>query len=240
VLPAAGRGSRLGLGRPKLLAPVTDRATVWSLISERLEGLVDHIHLVVAPADVDLFERELTDHPPGTPVTVGVQPEPVGMGDAVFRGHPVWSRADVVVVVWGDQVHVSRETIEAGIGLHRGAPRRVVLPLVPLADPYVEYVFDDRERLSTVRQSREGDRCEPGGLGDVGAFVLSTQGLMDEWEKYLDKRTSGTAEINFLPFLVLLASRNWEVLRLRVTDPLEAKGVNTPADLAFFRALYAR
>jgi bifunctional N-acetylglucosamine-1-phosphate-uridyltransferase/glucosamine-1-phosphate-acetyltransferase GlmU-like protein len=215
---------------------------VWSLLSERLEGLVDHIHLVVAPADVDLFESELNEHPPGTPVTVGVQPEPVGMGDAVFRGHSTWSRADVVVVVWGDQVHVSRATIEAGIELHRQAPRRVVLPLVPLADPYVEYVFAETGRLSAVRQSREGDRCEPGGLGDVGAFVLSAQGLRDEWTTYLDQRTDRgtvTAEVNFLPFLVFLASRGWEVLRLAVTDPLEAKGVNTPADLAFFRALYA-
>ena len=242
VLPAAGRGSRLGLGRPKLLVPVTEQATVWNLISQRLEGLVDHIHLVVAPGDLGLFESELSEHPLATPVTVGVQPEPVGMGDAVFRGYPTWSQADVVVVVWGDQVHVSRGTLEAGIELHRKAPRRIVLPLVPLADPYVEYVFDETERLRAVRQSREGDRCAPGGLGDVGAFILSTQGLRDEWARYLDESTNRgtmTAEVNFLPFLVFLASRGWEVLRLGVADPLEAKGVNTPADLAFFRALYA-
>jgi bifunctional UDP-N-acetylglucosamine pyrophosphorylase/glucosamine-1-phosphate N-acetyltransferase len=242
VLPAAGRGSRLGVGRPKLLVPVTGQATVWNLISRRLEGLVDHIHLVVAPGDLELFESELSEHPLATPVTVGVQPEPVGMGDAVFRGYPTWSQADVVVVVWGDQVHVSRATLEAGIELHRKARRRIVLPLVPLADPYVEYVFDETERLMAVRQSREGDRCARGGLGDVGTFILSTQGLRDEWARYLDESTNRgtmTAEVNFLPFLVFLAGRGWEVQRLGVADPVEAKGVNTPADLAFFRALYA-
>lgn len=242
VLPAAGRGSRLGLGRPKLLVPVTGQATVWSLLSARLEGLVDHIHLVVAPADLDLFENELSERPPGTPVTVGVQAEPTGMGDAVFCGYSTWSQADTVVVIWGDQVHLSRGTVQAGIELHQNAPKRIVLPLVPLADPYVEYVFDDTGRLTAVRQSREGDRCQPGGLGDVGAFVLSTQGLRDEWARYLGEitgRGAMTAEVNFLPFLAFLAGRGWEVLRHGVGDPLEAKGVNTPAELAFFRALYA-
>ncbi|HWO58664.1 MAG TPA: NTP transferase domain-containing protein [Umezawaea sp.] len=242
VVPAAGRGSRLGLGGPKLLVPVTERDTIWSLVSARLQGLVDHIHVIVSPADLELFEGVLDEHPLGTPVTTGVQAEPVGMGDAVFRGHPRWSRADVVLVIWGDQVHVSRETVEAAIQLHRNAPRRVVLPLVPLADPYVEYVFTSTGRLTAVRQTREGDRCRPGGLGDVGTFVLSTRGLRDEWEGYLAETTDRgalTAEVNFLPFLVFLASRGWEVLPLGVADPLEAMGINTPADLEFFRTLYA-
>lgn len=242
VLPAAGRGSRLGLGRPKLLAPVTGEATVWSLMSDRLDGLVDHIHVIVSPADLELFESVLAERPLGTPVTIGVQAEPIGMGDAVFRGYPVWSRADTVVVVWGDQVHVSRATIEAGIELHQKAARRIVLPLVPLAEPYVEYVFDETGHLIAVLQSREGDRCRPGRLGDVGAFMLSTRGLGDEWAKYLAETTGRgtvTAEVNFLPFLVFLAGRGWDVRQLGVADPVEAKGVNTPEDLAFFRALYA-
>lgn len=241
VLPAAGRGSRLGLGQPKLLAPVTEQATVWSLVSERLEGLVDHIHIIVSPGDLELFESVLSEHPLGTPVTTGVQGEPIGMGDAVFCGYSRWSQADMVLVIWGDQVHLSRRTIEAGIKLHQKAPRRIVLPLVSLADPYVEYVFDEMGHLTAVRQTREGDRCQPGGLGDVGAFILSTQELGEEWARYLDEvacRGTTTAEVNFLPFLVFLASRDWEVLRLGVTDPLEAKGINTPADLAFFRTLY--
>ena len=241
VLPAAGRGSRLGLGRPKLLTPIAGHATVWSRVSEQLDGLVDHIHLIVSPGDLELFESLLNEHPLETPVTTGVQAEPSGMGDAVFCGHATWSQADMVVVIWGDQVHVSRRTIELGIKLHQQAPRRIVLPLVPLADPYVEYLFDETGHLTAVRQSREGDQCQPGGLGDVGVFILSTQGLADEWARYLDVRTgrgTTTAEINFLPFLVFLAGRDWEVLRLGVTDPLEAKGINTPADLAFFRTLY--
>jgi 2-phospho-L-lactate transferase/gluconeogenesis factor (CofD/UPF0052 family) len=88
---------------------------------------------------------------------------------------------------------------------------------------------------------REGDECLPGSLGDVGTFVLSAQHLASVWSEYRQQQYPGarTAEINFLPFLVFLAQRGWEVKRLRVDDPLEARGINTAEDLAFFQRLYA-
>jgi bifunctional UDP-N-acetylglucosamine pyrophosphorylase/glucosamine-1-phosphate N-acetyltransferase len=240
VVPAAGRGSRLGLDLPKLLVSITENDTIWSLLRSRLEGLVDRIHVILSPADVEAFQQVLKKGPEGTPVSIGVQTEPIGMGHAVFCGHSVWSQADIVLVVWGDQVHVSRHTLKSGLALHERAERHIVLPLVSLPDPYVEYVFDGTGNLAAVRQSREGDCCQLGGLGDVGTFLLSTEGLRDEWSLYLRTNREGaaTAEVNFLPFLVFLAQRNWEVKQLSVTDPLEARGINTPIDLDFFRSLY--
>jgi bifunctional UDP-N-acetylglucosamine pyrophosphorylase/glucosamine-1-phosphate N-acetyltransferase len=150
-------------------------------------------------------------------------------------------QAESILVVWGDQIHVARDTIRRALDLHAGAPRRLVLPLVALSKPYVEYRFDDGNRLIAVLQSREGDECAPGGLGDVGMFVLSTGGLASAWSLYRRAPRLGarTAEVNFLPFLVYLAQRGWEVKQLRVDDPLEARGINTTEDLAFFRRLYS-
>lgn len=250
VVPAAGRGSRLNLNRPKLLASITPHETIWSLLRRRLVGLVDHIHVVLAPHDRDAFQQVLDDESKGREahqphheprVSIGIQEKPTGMGDAIFCGYPVWSQAKVVIVVWGDQVHVSHGTFRAGLQWHQHAPKRIVLPLVPLPQPYVEYVFDPDGQLTTVRQTREGDTCQPGGLGDVGTFILSTDGLGEEWTRYRAACCRGdeTGEINFLPFLVHLASHQWQVVSLPITDPLQARGINTPSDLEFFRALYA-
>jgi bifunctional UDP-N-acetylglucosamine pyrophosphorylase/glucosamine-1-phosphate N-acetyltransferase len=96
------------------------------------------------------------------------------MGDAIFCGHRVWSRAERILIIWGDQLHVSRETIRRALYLHAGSSRCLALPLVSLANPYVEYRFDDTNRLIAIRQSREGEACLPDGLSDVGTFVLST------------------------------------------------------------------
>jgi CTP:molybdopterin cytidylyltransferase MocA len=245
VIPAAGRGSRLNRNGPKLLAPITEQETVWSLLRRRLEGLVDHIHVVLSPRDLHAFRRVLDheavlDTAGARRVTIGVQPQPTGMGDAVYIGHPVWSRADVLLVVWGDQVHVTRGTFQAALRLHANAQRRIVLPLVRLPVPYVEYAFDASGRLTAVWQSREGHRCQPGGLGDVGTFVLSTQGLGEEWLRFRADGNRGemTGEINFLPFLLHLTRRHWETIPLHLSEPLQARGVNTPDDLEFFRNLY--
>jgi len=240
VIPAAGRGSRLGLNLPKLLVPVSGPDTIWSILKGKLRPLVDHIHVILSPSGAPLFESALVADPDPVSVSMSIQHESIGMGDAIFRGYDCWSRAQTIVVVWSDQVHVSGDTIRASLELHESVQRRVVIPLVPLPEPYVEYRFADDGCLSSVLQSREGDRCAPEGLGDVGTFVLSTDGLADAWQAFLTQARRGTrtGEVNFLPFLVFLAESGWDVRRGPVADPCEARGINTPEDLDFFRAIY--
>jgi bifunctional N-acetylglucosamine-1-phosphate-uridyltransferase/glucosamine-1-phosphate-acetyltransferase GlmU-like protein len=233
VIPAAGRGTRLGLGGPKILTPLGDRETIWSVLHRKLVPLVDHIHLVLSPDGADAF-------PPLPPDTsASIQPQPAGMGDAIFRGLETWSRHDAILVVWGDQVFVSSGTLSRAVAA-LGVPRhRLVLPVTRMAMPYVEYVFDG-PRLTAVRQSREGDATTSNGFSDVGTFLLGSEGLKEAWAEYLAAAPVGarTGEVNFLPFLPFLSGRGWHVTPLEVADATEARGINTPDDLAFFRKLY--
>lgn len=232
----------MGIAVPKILAPVSARATIWTILKEKLKPLVDHIHVVLSPEGQQLFASVLASDPDRALVSTSIQPEPVGMGDAIFRGLPVWREARTLLVIWGDQVHVSVDTIASSLAIHADAPRRIGLPVVALDEPYVEYRFDANGHLTGLLQSREGDLCAPGGYGDVGTFVLSTSGLPEAWRDYLIRaeRGSRTGEINFLPFLVSLSRLGWDVQRHVVTDPKEARGINSPEDLIFFRRLYER
>ncbi len=242
VIPAAGRGSRLGLDRPKILAPVSGDATIWSVLKTRLKPFADRIHVVVSPGGANAFHEALLPDPDRTTITTSIQPVPLGMGDAIFGCAAAWADAEAIVIVWGDQVHVSAQTFAATLALHGGRPRTIGLPLVALDDPYVEYRFDDAGQLTAILQSREGDCCAASGFGDVGTFVLSTEGLAAAWRSYVTHCTPGkaTGEINFLPFLVHLAEQGWGVDRYLVADTREARGINTPEDLAFFRDIYQR
>ncbi len=241
IVPAAGRGSRLGLDRPKILAPLGPGLTIWSVLSRKLLAVADRLNVVVAPDAADEVARAIAAGPDSDRVSLALQPRPLGMGDAIFRGYDAWARDDAILVVWGDQVFVSPATLARALALHRGAPRTIVIPVVALDQPYVEYVFA-RGRLVAVRQSRESDRCAPGGLGDVGAFALSVAGLRAAWDEYAAAAAPGdaTGEINFLPFMPWLDARGWTVTPLLIDDSREARGVNTPADLEFFRAEFAR
>jgi bifunctional UDP-N-acetylglucosamine pyrophosphorylase/glucosamine-1-phosphate N-acetyltransferase len=229
VIPAAGRGTRLGTDLPKLFAPLSETQTVWSVLRGKLAPLVDHIHLVLSP--------DGAAHAPAD-VSFSIQPEPIGMGDAIFRGVGVWSRYDTVLIVWGDQVFVSHDTLTRAIAALKPG-REVVLPVTRPQQPYVEHVFQGGHHMA-VRQSREGDVTTPHGYNDVGTFLLNTAGLEPAWSKFLagEARGAGTGEINFLPFLPFLDSLGWRVTPLDVADPTEARGINTPEDLAFFRQLY--
>lgn len=233
VIPAAGRGTRLGSDRPKILSPLTATQTIWSVLRERLSPLVDHIHLVLSSEGAAQFPP-LPAH-----VSTSIQPTPTGMGDAIFCGHPVWSAYDAILVIWGDQVFVSPDTLTRTLAAMTAAKRQVVLPLTGMDAPYVEYVFDG-DRLARVLQSREGDACRPGGQADVGTFLLATDGLKAAWDAYRADAPHGgaTAEVNFLPFLPYLSAQGWRILRLAVEDATEARGINTPQDLAYFQDLY--
>jgi bifunctional UDP-N-acetylglucosamine pyrophosphorylase/glucosamine-1-phosphate N-acetyltransferase len=242
VVPAAGRGSRLGIAVPKLLAPLGEGLTVWSILRDKLLSVAEHINVIVSPEGFEAIEQAAASDIKRGQVTLTIQVEPHGMGDAIFHGVDVWARAQTILIVWGDQVFVSEQTLRGACALHRGDQSTVVLPVTRLERPYVEYIFDERENLSAVRQSREGDRCAARGFGDLGTFVLSSAGLEAKWREYLQRANRGRAtdEVNFLPFLPYLSHTGWAIKRLEVADQREARGINTPEDLAYFQSVLGK
>lgn len=242
MVPAAGRGTRLGSHLPKLLSPIGGGATIWTLLSEKLLKIVEHINVIVSPEGEPLVRSAVERSGLSGRVSLSVQPDPIGMGDAIFRGFPVWSRARAIVIVWGDQAFVSANTLDRACTLHGGEPGTIVLPLVSLPEPYAEYVFAANGNLISVRQSREGDHCAADGYADVGVFVLSVAHLHAAWMKFSAGAARGalTGEVNFLPFLPFLSSLGWNVKRLMVADPRETCGINTPLDLEELRSAIAQ
>jgi len=241
VIPAAGRGSRLKTSIPKLLLPITPTETLWTILKQKL-SMVDHIHVIVSPENEGIIREHLTEDLTHQTVSLSVQHQPIGMGDAIFQGYEVWSQAEKLFVVWGDQAFVSEHTCRRALQQHASIPKSIVLPLTQVSAPYVEYVFDAHLQLKEVKQSREGDVCSPQGFSDVGLFVLSVNDLWEEWNTYLQLSALGkrTKEINFLPFIPFLATRGWQVSPLYVRHPIEARGINTPEDLLFSQQYYER
>lgn len=242
VIPAAGRGSRLQADRPKMLVEITSRLTIWDIITQNLSTIVDEFDIIVSPDGKALFEEALSEHPPGKKVTFSLQRSPRGMGDAIFCGIDQWGKSDNILIIWGDQVHVSQETLQSCVAAHRKIPgSHITIPTVRLAEPYVEFVFSGAGKLTKIKQSREGDICTPNGWGDLGTFLLTTDGLEQAWQEFLATTPRGaqTGEINFLPFLIFLSqNKDWTVTQIPIQNPDEARGINTREDLEFFKKLY--
>ena len=241
VVPAAGRGSRLGLDVPKVFAPILPALTIWDAIHGKLAPVAAHTVLILSPEGL-AYARDHADAIDLAQTELGEQLVPRGMGDAIFGCAPLWQAYENILIVWGDQFNLSPRTMRACLDLHfAGAAPGLTLPLVRMPQPYVEYIFDDAQRLREIRQAREGDACAPNGLADVGMFLLTGGArLQEEWSRYAARAATGaaTGEINFLPFLAHLSTQaGWTVNRYETDDPAEAIGINTPDDLAFARRL---
>jgi bifunctional UDP-N-acetylglucosamine pyrophosphorylase / glucosamine-1-phosphate N-acetyltransferase len=244
IVPAAGRGSRLGVDMPKVFVPILPDITIWDAVRGKLSQVADRIVLVLSPDGQAYLEKNRATFKPGSyaKTEIALQSTPLGMGDAIFGAMDFWREYDNLLIVWGDQFNLSLRTLTACLGLHANSRKpALTLPVVRMTKPYVEYVFNPGGQLTHIRQSREGDACEPNGFSDVGIFLLSGgSALSEEWARFRTGAATGsvTGEINFLPFLVHLSSQaQWAVNRYETRDPAEAIGINTPDDLAFAREL---
>jgi len=236
IIPAAGRGSRLGWDGPKALCPVNGVPMIGWLLN-RFVPIVDRVVIVAAPSAVEAFEEYLEGRPDErVPSECVIQESPTGMLPAILCAQASVTRArpDQVWIAWCDQVGLSGETVRrlaAELDDHPGAA--CAFPTVNQAPPYIHFRRDERGRITEVLQRREGVPMPSTGESDTGLFALRRETYLDDLVAFAGIAPSGhaTGERNFLPFLPWLAARA-DVRTFTIADAREALGVNTPADLA--------
>ncbi len=230
VVPAAGRGTRLGSTLPKALAPVAGRPMIDYVLS-RGAAYCGSAVVIVHPSARVAMAAYLAGAP--LPVSLAEQASATGMLDAILMAQPfvAASDADRVWIAWCDQVLLSQATAD-GVAVREQAADRpdVVFPTVPQSPPYIHFVRDPRGRISSVRQRREGDEMPEIGESDAGFFSLSRTAFLEALPAYAADTPlgRGTGEKNFLPFLAWAGA----VVTVPLADPVEARGINTPDDLA--------
>lgn len=241
IVPAAGRGSRLGVDTPKALVRVAGRPMLEHLL-RRHAPFIDRVVVVVAPAAVDLFAAFVARQ--SVPIDLVVQPRPTGMLDAIsMAGAQVATHAPArVAVTWCDQIAISSRTLER-LWRHAKSPLAgtLVFPTLEVRQPYIHFDRDATGRITGVRHRREGDTMPERGETDMGLFDLSLDGYLRHLPDFAAGaiESPGTGERNFLPFIPWLASRAL-VETIAGTEPIESVGINTPAELAAVEAHLAR
>lgn len=240
IVPAAGLGTRLGAGRPKLLVPVGG----VPMIDRLLDLFRDHVGaatIVVHPS----FERDVRAHleASGARAATVVQPEPTGMLDAIMLAGADVRRArpDEVWIVWCDQVAIHPETIRALASATASNPdAALIFPTVRRASPYIHLQRGADGRIVRILHRREGDEMPPEGESDMGLFAMPRTAFTALLPEYAAAVTPGAAtrERNFLPFIVW-ANRTHDVVTFPSVDEMEAVGVNTPDELRKVEAYLA-
>lgn len=232
IVPAAGLGTRLDPATPKLLYPVEGRPMLEHLL-DMYSDFVDRFIVVVSPAAKARVAGVIGNG--DRRIDWVEQAKPTGMLDAILAAqNPVRrQRPRYVWITWCDQIAVTGRTIR-GLALRTGpaALDAMVFPTLRQRPPYVHWVRDARGRITDVRQRREGDPMPDEGETDIGLFALRSDTYLEALPEFAASARRGprTRERNFLPFVPWL-SRRERISTFKAVDPIEAIGINTPADL---------
>lgn len=238
LVPAAGRGTRLGSAIPKLLVPVNGRPMI-EYILDRYAALMERFVIVVAPTFAAAVEDSLSRR--REPIEYAVQPSATGMLDAILvPGERLATLApDEIWITWCDQVAVRPDTVERLKEAMQQTPLpALAFPTFTQPQPYIHYARDREGRITAVLQRREGAVMPEVGEGDIGLFAMRRTTYQDLLPVFATRAEAGslTKERNFLPFIPWLASSH-PVVTVPAHDPLEAIGINTPDDLLYVSSL---
>jgi bifunctional UDP-N-acetylglucosamine pyrophosphorylase/glucosamine-1-phosphate N-acetyltransferase len=238
LIPAAGRGSRLGFDRPKILFPIAG-ATILKWLVDLLNPLCARFVLVVSPQGAALVEEETRRLLPARHA-IALQPEPRGMADAIR-----WGLASVetrnTLIVWGDQVALELASLEFSMRLHQGSAQpAATCPTLWRDRPYIHFERGESGQVVRILQAREGDSMPERGESDSGCFLFRTEALRRYLPRLLESEECAgkqTGELNFLPIFPVLDSETGQLITAPIMSAAESVGVNSPSDAAYLERL---
>ena len=227
LVPAAGRGSRLGFDQPKVLFPIAGK-TILEWLVDLLGPLCDQFVFVVSPQGEQPVAAVASRLLPGVQ-RIAVQPEPRGMADAIACGLPLVETPHTMIV-WGDQVALRPASLEFAMRVHQGpAAPAATCPTLLREHPYIHFERDPSGRVIRVLQAREGDALPERGESDSGVFLFRTEALRRDLPRLLASAActgKQTRELNFLPIFPMLE----RLITLPIMTEPESVGVNSRAD----------
>jgi glucose-1-phosphate thymidylyltransferase len=179
IIPAAGRGSRIQpLAFSKELLPVGSRregarerpcAVSEYLLERMVKGGVDKVCFVISPGKSDIMEYFGGRYGPAT-IAYVVQPEPLGLCDAIFRAAPLIGQDDGAVVGLPDTIWFPDDALNA-------LPEGFAFLLFPVQQPqfFDAVVLDAAGRVTEIQVKQ----AEPRSNWIWGAFRMPGKTLHD-------------------------------------------------------------
>lgn len=232
LVAAAGRGSRTGLPYPKTLFAIQGQPIVVR-IAELLAPYDRHPTIVVSPEGQAPIRDCLKDA--GVAAHLVVQPQPLGMGDAVvqFERSPAFSAARHVLLAWGDIPFIQPPTLARLVQAHLAQRNDFTFATRRVDSAYTVVSRDAAGQVSGVLETRAQGITEPQpGERDMGLFIFRKAVVFDALRQELaGKWGAASGEHGFLYLIGHLAARGLRVAALPIATELDLVSLNTLKDV---------
>ncbi len=222
---------------PKVLHPLCGRPLIaWPIEAARAAG-AGKVVVVDGP------QRRLADHLPED-VTVAVQAEPRGTGDAVAAAVGEIADGDTVVVTMGDVPLVDADTLTGLVDAHEGSGAAATMLTAELEDPtgYGRVVRDAEGQVERVVETKTaGDASEAElAIREVNTGIFAFDG--GALRAALEQLESGNAQGElYLPdVLPRIKEAGREIGAHIARHPDVTRGINDRVDLSAVRAIAQR
>lgn len=226
LIMAAGQGTRMRSGLPKVLHPVCGVPMVhWVVAAARAAG-ADRVVCVTRPGD------GVAEHLPEGVESVS-QTEGEGTGAAVLAARTALTESETVVVLSGDVPLVSSQTVEGLVASHRGECAAATLLTTGELDPtaYGRIVRGADGSVERIVETKRTEGVAPAVLAireiNIGTYAFDGPGLV----RALDEVGETDGEIYLTGVFPMLKRSGLKVAAYKTGDTLGAMGVNTRADL---------
>jgi len=223
VILAAGLGTRMRSETPKHLHPLLGRRLVdWVIEAARALG-PDPLVVVTSPGTEDMFEG----------VSVAVQEEPRGTGDAAAAARPALEGFDGdVLVVSGDAAAIRPESLQALLETHRREGAAATVLAFERANPgdYGRVVRGADGGLQAIVEARDASE-EERALTEINSsiYVFAATKLWPALDRLRPENAQG--ELYLTDTIRDLVSEG-ERVAVYVDDDEAEVGVNTRVELA--------
>lgn len=232
LIPAAGRGSRAGLPYPKTLYPVDGIPILHRLLA--VLSIYDANPTVVVSPDGEPLIRDSL-HQAGLNAHLVIQPEPLGMGDAVlcFDQSPVAKEAEHILLVWGDLVDLQAKTVSKIVEKHIDHDNDFTFATRSVDHAYTVVKRNENGHVIAVYETREQKLNAPEpGEREIGLFVFRKHIVFRTLvTDHPAKIGSTTGEHGFLYVIEFLVSIGAKVEALPIATESDLISFNSFSDI---------
>jgi bifunctional UDP-N-acetylglucosamine pyrophosphorylase / glucosamine-1-phosphate N-acetyltransferase len=226
VIMAGGLGTRMRSETPKHLHPLLGRRVVDWVIEAARELGPDRLVVVTSPETQDAIA--------GEGITVALQPEARGTGDAAAAAHPALEGFEGdILVLSGDSPLLTAELLEGLVESHRdGGAAATVLTFEPDRPlPYGRILRDGGGKIEAIVEERDATE-EQRRIRELNSstYVFSAPELWAALNGLRPDNAQG--ELYLTDSVRVLAQAGKTVAAYKADDPDAPVGINTRADLA--------
>jgi len=223
IIMAAGQGSRMRSGLPKVAHPLCGRPIVRHVLEAARDAGVHDCVVVVGP------QGEAVREAAGTGVRFATQPQPLGTADAVACAREALD-ADYVLILNGDVPLVLPETLRRLMSAIEGdTPLALLTALAPVESYGIVELVDGRAlRIFETKESEGIDRSERRHINS-GQYAARADWLFSR----LDRITPAPSGERYLTALAeIAAGEGTPAVAVIASDADEVRGINDRAQLA--------